>query len=420
MNAKGKQQVRPVLTAAALAGALAAGLSLGVLADGKEKSDDHGRFDNIITAVVAPPVVSNGQIAGEPTELIAVLNAPGAPDNLAADPNNFGHQIPAGGRMEVEVGGSIERNGVDNDKAFVPVTSNAFFVLVTGLPQMPITAAAGDGVQHGNYRIVDDGNKMITVIPNGGSGANGLEQARANQIGFKVVHIRPRPNTNAGPAPFTNGPEGSKGTLKIRIFDAAGKLMEKGKGKIYFPAAVGRVVGATNAGLATGAQGSPATVTAELVESVTFQHIAPETVLSNTVRSGSFSAGAPYAPRFLLFEERAGQPDSFIPFKGIAAVGYVVDAEKPWKADLVVDSNGNGVADEDDEEIGDIEIQGPSKQSRGTLMANSSLTSSGDGVSGPNGSILNVPVQVGGQSGVYTVAVSLEDGNRATTILVVE
>ncbi len=422
MNLKGSSRNGSRFRVAVLSCLLVLGGQGAVFADDKEKDkdkEDRG-FDNIITAVLAPPVVANGTIAGEPTEVIAFLNAPGSPPNLAADPGNFGHQIPAGGWMEVELAGNFERNGVDNDKPFVAINSNAFFVLVTGLPQMPITAAAGDGVQHGNYSIVDDGNRLITIVPNGGSGANGLEQARASEIGFKIVHVRPRPNTNAGPSPFTNGREGTKGIIKVRIFAADGKLLEKGKGEVYFPEAVGRVVGPTNIGLATGRQGSPATVTAELVESVHFQHVAPGTVLTNTVRTGSFSDGAPYAPRFVLFEEQSAQPDSFIPFKGIAEVGYVIDEDKPWKADLVVDSNGNGMADEDDEEIGEIKMSGPSKYSRGTLLTNTGLTTSGDGVSGPNGSILNVPVQVGTETGVYTVAVSLEDGNRAVTTLIVE
>ncbi|WP_132974295.1 hypothetical protein [Thiogranum longum] len=196
--------------------------------------------------------------------------------------------------------------------------------------------------------------------------------------------------------------------------------LEQGKGDVVFPATLGRVIGVTNAGLATGQQGSPLTNTAELVESVTFQHVAPGTRLTNTVRTGSFSEGAPYAPRFLMFEELEGQPDSFIPFKGISQVGYTIDTRKPWKAELVVDSNGNGVADSDDEEIGDIEIKGPSKNSRGSLLENTSLTTSGDGISGPNGSMLNVPVAIGSAPGIYTVTVSLEDDNRAVTILVVE
>jgi hypothetical protein len=405
-----------------LAGSIAALLMGGPLAMAHDDDDDDDdKAVNIVTAVVPPPVVANGIIAGEPTEIIVLLNVPEAPEGLAADPNFFGHQIPAGGRLEIELGGTFERNGVDNGDAFVPVNSNAFAILVTGLPQGPITMPAGDGVQHGNYTIVDDGNKIISYVPNGGSGDNGLEQARANEIGVKVVHIRPRPNTNVGPAPFTNGAPGTEGTVAIRIFNSENEIVEQGHGSVMFPAAGGRVVGPTNIGLATGGQGSPATVTTELVESVTFQHVAKRTVLENTVRpaGGSFSDGAPYAPRFVLFEKQAMQPDSFIPFKGIAGVGYIVDQDDPNEADVVEDSNGNGVADEGDTKIGKIEMDGP-KKSNGTILPSPGLTTSGDGVTGPNGSIFNVPVQVGNKKGVYTVTVSLDDGNRATTTLIVE
>ena len=317
--------------------------------------------DNIVTALIAAPEVANGIVAGEPTEIITVLNALGVNDKLALDPENFGHQIPAGGYVEVTLGGTFERNGVDNGKSFVPIASNAYIAIETGLPQNPIAAPAGAGVQHGNYTIIDNGDKMITVMPNGGSGDNGLEQARANVIGFKAVHIRPRPNTNVGPAPFTNGAAGTTGSVEITIYNASGDVVEQGFGWVIFPVSVGRTVGPTNVGLATGGQNSPATTTAELVESVNFQHIAPNTVLSNAERpsGGSFSGGAPYAPRFLMFEELAMQPDSYIPFKGINKVGYVVDEDKPWKAVIVEDTNDNGTPDNDDDKIGNIKIKDP-------------------------------------------------------------
>jgi hypothetical protein len=400
---------------------LAASISALVLGNSIVFAGDDHDDDNIVTSVVAPPVVANGTIAGEPTEFVAFLNAPGAPKKLALDPSNFGHQIPAGGRLELELGGTFERNGVDNGLPFVPVAPTANFLLVTGLPQAPIVHAAGAGVQHGNYSVIDSGGKLLTLVPNGGSGDNGLENDRANTIGFKVVHLRPNPNTGSGPAPFTNGPAGSKGTVTIRIFDADGNLIESGKKSVRFPDSLGRIVGITNAGLATGGQGSPATIDVETVESVTFQHVAPNTALANTVRPAGqpFSAGAPYAPRFLLFEEQALQPDSYIPFKGIAGVGYVVNGKKPWKADVVEDSNANGIPDSDDHKIGEIRMKGPD-DSPGTILASSALTTSGDGVSGPNGSVFNVPVQVGAQPGVYTVEVSLEDSSEAVTTLIVE
>ena len=54
------------------------------------------------------------------------------------------------------------------------------------------------------------------------------------------------------------------------------------------------------------------------------------------------------------------------------------------------------------------------------LGLNPALTTSGDGVSGANGSVLNVPVQVGAEPGVYTVTVSLDSGSDAVNTIIVE
>ncbi len=396
---------------AAVTGALLAGVSNIALADDDEKI-------NIVRAIVSPPVVSNGNIAGEPTEVIGVLAVKDTAPNLAMDPENFGYQIPAGGHMEVELGGSFERNGVDNTKVFRAISSNANFVLVTGLPQAPITAPAGAGVQHGNYTIRDDGDKIITVTPNGGKGKNGLEQQRAKKIGIKIVHIRPRPGTDESTSPFTNGPAGTVGTMNVRIYKANGKLAESGSASITFPASGGQVVGATNVGLTTGGQGSPATTTTELVESVNFQHVAPGTLLTNTVKGASFSDGAPYAPRFLLFDKLANQPDSFIPQKGLAGIGYI-KTDDPTHVHMVEDTNLNGVPDAGDTVVGHTTISGPAG-SYPEILPSDALTTSGDGVTGPNGSIYNVPVRIGDEEGVYTITAILEDGNATVTTIIAE
>jgi len=411
MKAKSKYVSASLVCLAAVSGALLLSASNTALADDDEKI-------NIVRALVSPPVVSNGTIAGEPTEVIGVLAVKEVPPNLAMDPENFGYQIKAGGRMEVELGGSFERNGVDNAKAFRAISSNANFVLVTGLPQAPITAPAGDGVQHGNYTISDDGNKIITVTPNGGKGRNGLDQKRAKKIGVKVVHIRPRPGTDESTSAFTNGPAGTIGTMEVRIYKANGKLAESGSASVTFPASGGQVVGVTNVGLATGGQGSPATITTELVESVHFQHVAPGTELVNTVKGATFSDGAPYAPRFLLFDKLVNQPDSFIPQKGLAGVGYIQSPD-PTHVHMVQDTNFNGIPDADDTIVGHTTISGPAGSSP-EILPSDALTTSGDGVTGPNGSIYNVPVRIGDKEGVYTITAILEDGNASVTTIIAE
>ncbi len=93
----------------------------------------------------------------------------------------------------------------------------------------------------------------MSIIPKGGSGANGLEGTRAGAIGFKVIHIRPDAGNSGNPSnrshsgtPFYNGPAGSVGTLNIRIFDSANTLVAAGTENIIFPAEVGRQVNISN------------------------------------------------------------------------------------------------------------------------------------------------------------------------------
>ena len=409
-----KTKKTSMLRLAAITSSLLFAMSNVAMAD----DDDDDGDDNIVRAIVSPPVVANGTIAGEPTEIIGVLAVEDVHPSLAMDPENEGFQIPAGGRMEVELGGTFERNGVDNTKAFRLINSNANFVLVTGLPQAPITAPAGAGVQHGNYTITDDGDKIITVTPNGGRGKNGIEGKRAKKIGIKVVHIRPRPNTDESTSAFTNGPAGTIGTMAVRIYKANGKIDEKGSASVTFPASGGQVVGATNVGMATGGQGSPNTVTAELVESVNFQHVAPGTLLTNTVKGTTFSDGAPYAPRFLMFDKLANQPDSFIPQKGLAGVGYIPSAD-PTHVHMVQDTNGNGLPDAGDTIVGHTTISGAAG-SNPEILPSDALTTSGDGVTGPNGSVYSVPVRIGSVEGVYRITAILEDGNAAVTTIIAD
>ena len=347
------------------------------------------RQHNIIAKVVSAPVVGNGLVADEPTE-INIIFRPGL------NPNRFGQQIPQGGRMEIELSGSYTRT------ADVPVlAANANVVLTTG-PQNPIVATAGTGVQHGNWSLSDDGDRLITITPLGGAGENGLENARASEIGFKVAHIRPNPRTG-GPAPFRNGPAGTVGKIAVRIYDANGDLVDKGRKRVHFRSSVGRQVHFTNAGLTTGSQGSPATTTAELVESTLFQQVAPGTELLNTTKTVPFSAGAPYAPRFLLFEDVNVSGTSFIPQDGIAGVDYVII--RPNIA--LLQENGNN--------IGVIVLRGPRGRNGSTILPSFGPTPALSG----NGSVLNVPVKVGNRRGVYKLIVKMFHGGKAVNKILV-
>lgn len=378
--------------------------------------------ENIVIGIISAPATAGGIVAGQPTGINILLNAPTTEDRYFSDPAHFGHQIPAGGWLEVEVGGSFIRNGVDNDAEFVPIEANAHMILLSGNPQNAIVQAAGPGPQHANYAIEDDGDRTFTIRPNGGEGANGLEGDRATEIGLKVIHILSSPlGSSVGPPSFQNGAAGTEGTVAVRIYDADGTILESGTGSITFPASVGRQVNPINFGLATPMQFSPE-VSTELIEATNFQRVSPGTQLINTQREGLFTDNAPYAPRFLLMEAIELQPDPYGPMVGIPNVGMVVDSENPAIADLVQDANDDGILDEDDTVIGQVTISGPSDESSGQILDISDwpLTVSGDGVEGPPGSFFSVPIAVGAEAGIYATTVALEDGGSATIFTVVE
>ena len=375
--------------------------------------DDDG--NNIVAGIISAPVVMNGLVANEPTEFNLIFNASGVGLKRALDPRVFGFQIPAGGRMEIELSDEFKRNTWLNPDTglteAVPIKPNANIILTTG-PQNPIIFASGNTVARGNWGVSDDGQNLITITPKGGAGANGLENARANEIGMKVIHIRPNPRTVNG-MPYINGDAGDEGEVEVRIYNSANELIAEGEAEVTFRARIGRQVHNTNDGLRTTPGGSPAVETIELID---FQRVSPGTELTNTTKTSPFSAGYPYAPRFIMFEaldpEVRGQftAASFIPQPGIDGVTYEVSHKKPWRAKLV-QYNSSG----EKETIGVIVMRGPNKRSRGEI-----LPSVGNTIVGGNGSAFSVPVKVGSKAGYYTVTVSFYGGGSATTTVVVE
>ncbi len=86
---------------------------------------------------------------------------------------------------------------------------------------------------------------------------------------------------------------------------------------------------------------------------------------------------------------------------------------------MLKDTNLNGVPDANDTIIGHTMISGPAG-SEPAILPSDILTTSGDGITGPNGSIYNVPVRIGDEEGVYTITVILEDGNASVTTIIAE
>ena len=86
---------------------------------------------------------------------------------------------------------------------------------------------------------------------------------------------------------------------------------------------------------------------------------------------------------------------------------------------MVQDTNLNGTPDSGDTIVGHTVIAGP-EGSDPEILPSSALTTSGDGVTGPNGSIYNVLVRIGDEEGVYTITTVLEEGNASVTTIIAE
>lgn len=353
---------------------------------------------NLIATVQNAPVVSNGLSANEPTELNILLNIKDIPIENIPDIKHLGYKIPLGGEMIITFQNGFERNGIDNTKKFVKVDSNANLVLVNGHPQNPIVSTDGKGVQHGDYEIIDDGKYTFRIK------RLGKVSEREEEVGIKTIHLRPNPKIGEGSSVFTNKGIDTLAGIKVVIKNSNNKIIHRGVKSFKFMPNDKAQVHVTNIGLTTKNQ-SAYEVKAELVESVNFQSVKVETSLINKKRVTPFSAGAPYAPRFLLFKSASEQPNSFIP-----QVGY-----KSLSFERI---NSQNVAVYNDSKlIGEIILLDPKKSitSKDTkiLFKQIEVIPSGDGFIGRNGTLVICPIEIGQESGIYELKFKLNDGNTA-------
>jgi hypothetical protein len=380
--------------------------------------------------IVSAPVVANGTVAGEPTEFNLLLHRDGVPAHKAMDPEVFGLQIPAGGRMDVELGGSFIPNpGFSEADDTLPLFKPARNIIITTGPQNPVKPNTEE-VSGGFWGVSFDqaaNPNLVSIFPRCGTEVacqnldadypGGLNGTRARALGFKVIHIRPNDRGQKHETtPFYNGPAGSIGTVYVRIYNADNSLVAAGSDRIVFRRQVGTQVHLTNS--ATRDDNSVVSLT-------NFQHVASGTVMDGTSipEGGSFADGAPYAPQFLLFEnfgkhDRDQFPtgddlpgpgdESFIPFPGIDGVTVVPSHRNPRFARLVQYGTKT---------VGRVVMMGPWKRSGAVILGNDIPTTASDTA---NGSRLFVPVKVGKVPGHYRVIVHMNGGGTAVNTIVVD
>ena len=181
------------------------------------------RADGIVSTIVNAPLSASGTVQNARVGINVYLQRPDAPGPEFMDPKVVGHGIPKGGRLEVEMAEGFERD-------WAVALSQAAIMLVTGAPQQGLPGkAVGYQVAEG-----DDENTFV-FLPTGDMGlpadklmspAPGAKKDPIAQRGIKVVHI------GFMQSAFHN--RGQTGTVKVRVIDAAGKVVEQGSGKIDF------------------------------------------------------------------------------------------------------------------------------------------------------------------------------------------
>jgi len=177
---------------------------------------------NIVSTIVNAPLAAAGTVQDAKVGINVYLQNEKAPGMEFMDPNVVGYGIPAGGRLEVEMGGDFERD-------WEVGLSQAAVMLVTGAPQQGLPGkAVGYAVEEGDVNTFVFAPTAEAGLPAEKlmSPAPGAAKDQVRNRGIKVIHI------GFMQSAFINN--GKQGTVAVRIVDANGKVVGKGSGKIDF------------------------------------------------------------------------------------------------------------------------------------------------------------------------------------------
>ena len=179
--------------------------------------------DGIVSKIVNSPLSAAGLVQGAHAGINVYLQSAAAPGMEFMDPAVVGYGVPAGGRIEIEMGAGFERI------AKLPLTQKTIMV-VTGAPQQGMPGARV------GYKV-GEGNKpgIITLTPTKPEGlkaaslmspAPGARGDPVRQRGIKVFHV------GLLQSAFIN--RGRSGTIHVRILDGSGKVIHGGKASVDF------------------------------------------------------------------------------------------------------------------------------------------------------------------------------------------
>jgi len=177
----------------------------------------------IVNSIVNAPLAAAGTVRDGRVGINVYLQGASAPGPAFMDPKVPGYGIPAGGRLEIEMGEGFERD-------WEVALSQAAIMLVTGTPQQGLpgekvgyTVEAGDN--DNTFRITPttesglSADKLMSPAP-------GAKLDPIPQRGIKVIHIGFQQSA------FFN--RGSRGEVHVRFVDGSGKAVHQGTGTIAF------------------------------------------------------------------------------------------------------------------------------------------------------------------------------------------
>jgi hypothetical protein len=175
------------------------------------------KADGIISSVVSSPLSASGLVRDGRVGINIWLQSDADSGLEFMDPKVTGYGIPAGGRIEIEMGGGFERDPV-------LVFTQKTMMVVTGTPQQGMPGKAV------GYAISEGGTPTTIVItPTKERGlpaeslmspAPGVKHDPVPQRGIKVFHI------GLLESPFIN--RGDAGTISVRFYDGSGTIIHEG------------------------------------------------------------------------------------------------------------------------------------------------------------------------------------------------
>ena len=179
--------------------------------------------DGIVAKVVNSPLNSAGLVRDGYSALNVYLQKPEAMGIEFFNPEIPGFGIPAGGRIEVEMGGGFTRNPA------IPMNASAVH-MVSGTPQHGLSSK---GLGYGSREGANQNTFVLTAVsPEGLPAEKLLPRATVEKldpipnIGLKVFHI------GLGAIAFTN--RGDKGSVTVRVIDANDKVLASGSAEVAF------------------------------------------------------------------------------------------------------------------------------------------------------------------------------------------